>query len=900
MTIVSVIGGSAEEGDGSNDTFPTVSINLNQPATAPIQVGYRLLSGTGQIDDDADISGFSRSVTFQAGEQSKTVSLRTDNDTVPEPDEALVFEAFVISGNAEFPGGSPVGRATVFLLDEDGFATPDAIFVSRPVLTEGDGGTQTANFEVALSRPASSGFSVPWTTQAGSATAGEDFIAASGTLSFVPGQQRATIGVQVLGDDTVEPDEQFTVRFTPPGGFGEVSIGSATILDDDTAPNGPSVSAQGASSFEGLGSGTNDAFPVVAIHLSEPATATSTAVGYRLVSGTAQVGTDIDISGFSRSVTFREGEQSKSVTLRTDNDSTAEADEFALFEVFIQNTATNNARVSGGRPVDQAIVWVLDDDGSGQPAIGITSPTVVEGDDGRSSAAVKVSLSRPATEAFQINYSTQSNGSAQPGRDYVAVSGAINVAPGQQEFSFNVPIIGDREQESQESFLLSLAPSTFYAGASVSTITILDDDVAPAPPTAGNDLIDFRGFTAGQTIDGLGGNDTIFGGLAGDVIDGNAGSDTIRGDRGGDLIRGGAGFDLLYGDGGNDVLRGGDGNDRMFGGVGDDRLYGEAGFDLIFGGGGADQLWGGTQADTLSGEAGNDTIRGEAGDDRLEGGAGGDLLDGGVGDDKIFGGTGGDRLFGGEGRDLLGGDDGGDRLAGGAGADNMYGGAGNDLMLGEGGADRMFGGAGSDRLQGGAGNDTILGGVGVDAIAGGEGDDLIGGEGGNDGLYGGGGNDNIYGGVGDDLMLGQGGDDRLYSGAGDDVMQGGGGADELYGEFGDDALVGNAGADLLSGGAGFDVLVGGSGNDRLQGDFNADQFVFQNGFGRDVITDFEATNDFERIDLSNVSSITGFGDLSANHLRQQNANAVIDALDGNVITLLGVSVRDLDAADFVF
>lgn len=825
MAIVNLSGGSADEGDGTRDTFPTVSINLSAPATAPVTIGYRLLSGTGQLDNDADISGFRRSVTFAAGEQSKTIQLRTENDNIPEPDEAMVFEAFVVSGNANFPGGSPVGRTTVFILDEDGFATPNAIFVSRPVLTENDAGTQTANFEVSLSRPADSNFSIPWSTQSGSATAGEDFRAASGTLNFVAGQAKATIGVQVFGDNKIEPDEQFSIRLQAPGGFGEISVGSATILDDDASVNGPSVSSAGASVFEG--NGTRDNFPVVAINLSDPAGA-PIEVGYRLVSGTAQVGTDIDISGFRRSVTFDVGEQSQSITLRTDNDNVAEADEFVLFETFISNANTNTARIAGGNPVDQSIVWILDEDGSGTPAIGITSPTVVEGNAGTTDAAIKVSLSRPATEAFQINYSTVANGSAVAGQDFIAQSGAINVAVGQQEFSFNVQIIGDRNQESEESFLLSLSPSIFYEGASVSTITIVDGDVPPPPATPGNDFLDYNGYTTSLTVSGLAGNDRIIGGLVRDFLNGDGGNDIVNGGNGSDIIRGGTGFDRLFGGNGNDVVRGNADGDTIFGNNGDDVLYGDDGYDQMFGGGGNDIMRGGSQADLILGEAGLDEIIGGAGDDRLEGGLGNDLLSGEIGNDALFGETGNDRLFG---------------------------------------------GLGFDRLDGGGGNDI---------------------------LRGGGQADNLFGRSGNDILDGEGGFDRLFAGSGNDLLKGGDSTDALFGESGNDTLVGNSGNDRIYGGSGFDRIVGGTGNDMLTGNFNADQFVFQNGFGRDTIRDFDATNNFEKIDLSLVSSITGFADLSTNHLSQQGNNAVINALSGNTITMLNVSIGDLGSADFVF
>ena len=98
---------------------------------------------------------------------------------------------------------------------------------------------------------------------------------------------------------------------------------------------------------------------------------------------------------------------------------------------------------------------------------------------------------------------------------------------------------------------------------------------------------------------------------------------------------------------------------------------------------------------------------------------------------------------------------------------------------------------------------------------------------------------------------------------------------------------------------GNDTLNGGQGNDELTGNAGSDTFVFDNGFGRDVITDFDATDNNEDIDLSAVSGITSFSDLVANHLSTVNGNAVIT--DGsNSITLVGVSTSQLHAQDFDF
>ncbi|MFC6583692.1 hypothetical protein [Sulfitobacter aestuariivivens] len=125
----------------------------------------------------------------------------------------------------------------------------------------------------------------------------------------------------------------------------------------------------------------------------------------------------------------------------------------------------------------------------------------------------------------------------------------------------------------------------------------------------------------------------------------------------------------------------------------------------------------------------------------------------------------------------------------------------------------------------------------------------------------------------------------------------------MFGGIGNDTLDGSVGNDSLFGGAGFDTLLGGTGNDVLAGNFNADRFVFADfggGFGQDTITDFAATNDFERIDLSRVASIVNLQDLVANHMNQVGLNVFINAGGGNTITLLNVDINDLGASDFVF
>ena len=252
-------------------------------------------------------------------------------------------------------------------------------------------------------------------------------------------------------------------------------------------------------------------------------------------------------------------------------------------------------------------------------------------------------------------------------------------------------------------------------------------------------------------------------------------------------------------------------------------------------------------------------------------------------------------------------------------SDDFYNGtASGDLALGLGGADTLNGGLGADEIYGGAGNDILLGGDQNDNLYGGDGDDQVLGQRGADFLYGGAGNDLVLGGNRNDRLFGEDGNDRVFGGNdqdvidggagidigrggnGDDVLNGGDDGDVLFGGTGRDTVSGDGGNDVLFGRGGFDILIGGAGDDTLEGGLQADQFIFADGFGNDVITDFASLANGEKIHLTDVTEITDFQDLIDNHMNQVGADVVIADGLGNTITLQGVQLSDLDAVDFVF
>ncbi|PIE07984.1 MAG: hypothetical protein CSA74_04815 [Rhodobacterales bacterium] len=200
--------------------------------------------------------------------------------------------------------------------------------------------------------------------------------------------------------------------------------------------------------------------------------------------------------------------------------------------------------------------------------------------------------------------------------------------------------------------------------------------------------------------------------------------------------------------------------------------------------------------------------------------------------------------------------------------------------------------AGADLARGFAGADTMRGGKGADVLYGNQGADFLSGGGNRDTLYGGNGRDTVYGGKGND---------KLYGGNGNDTLYGGTHNDKLYGNQGRDALRGQNGNDMLFGGKGHDRLHGGKGNDTLTGGRGHDTFVFKSGDDAETVKDFTlAGNHSDKVDLSGMASITGWNDLKGNHMTQNGADVVIDAGNGDVMTLENVTLADLAQDHFIF
>jgi acetyl esterase/lipase len=111
-----------------------------------------------------------------------------------------------------------------------------ALSVLGTAVAEGNSGTKAVTLSVHLSAPSLAPVMVAYATADGTAKAGEDYLAANGTLTFAPGETAKPIGVTILGDTTLESDEQFQVVLSgPAGAVLDDGPATVTILNDDAS-----------------------------------------------------------------------------------------------------------------------------------------------------------------------------------------------------------------------------------------------------------------------------------------------------------------------------------------------------------------------------------------------------------------------------------------------------------------------------------------------------------------------------------------------------------------------------------------------------------------------------------------------------------------------------------------
>jgi|GEM_PF-1666994 len=452
---ISVGDDSAVEG---NSPFGTSVLSFNVTLSAPsaklVTVQYSTTPGTATANE---YFGGGGTLQFAPGETAKPVQIVIRGDTVHEADETFTLDLSNPT-NATISDGS--GQGTI--LNDDPVPT-----LSVPNASAGETPTQTGGMtvRVRLSNQTDRTVTVAYATADDTATAGSDYVATSGTLTFNPLELEKSFIVPVIDDAVDEVHETFNVILSNAVNAAlPASPGVCTIGDDD----GPAISVNDVSVAEGDSGPTLVTFT---LSLSAPSpqfvgVVVSTADG----SANARSFRSDYQAITNRFVLFPAGSTTATLTVFVNGDQIIEPDE----TFFVNLSRPQEATVGDGMGVG-----TITNDDVTSVQFATDALTVNEAD---GSLQVTVRRVGDLSGVFTASYTTF-NGSASERSDYNAALGTLRFEPNESSKTITVFITNDALVEETEDFFIFL--NGVGGGAtnepSAVTVTLNSDDAALGP-----------------------------------------------------------------------------------------------------------------------------------------------------------------------------------------------------------------------------------------------------------------------------------------------------------------------------------------------------------------------------------------------------------------------------------
>ncbi|HTU10511.1 MAG TPA: Calx-beta domain-containing protein [Allosphingosinicella sp.] len=517
------------EGDSGTTTF-TFTVTRSGGSAGAVAVDYVVNApgGAGNADsgDFIPAAVLSGTLNFVDGEVTQTITVEVQGDTDFEADEGFTVTLSNATGGAAIGDGSGAG-----IITNDDIAPPaGSVSVADVSVVEGNSGTVTLTFT--LTRTGGTGaFDVSYATSNGgnpsnaSATAGSDYAATSGTISFGVGQNTATVSVTVNGDTLAELSEELTLTLSGATNGATISdaVAIGTITTDDTLSAAPANPWLNEFHYDNGGTDTGEFIEVAGA--AGTSLAGWTIALYNGNPGQLNVYTTLNLSGtipdqsngFGTLQFAAVGIQNGGAGSNGEPDGIAlinasgQVVEFISYEGVMTPTsgpaagmtsvnvgagvfedgATNGTsiiRVDGppggtwqvtNAPSAGAVnpQQTLPNGGTAAPGIAVSDVSVNEA---AGTVTFTVTRTNVAAGAFTVDYET-ANGTALAGSDYDATSGTLSFADNQVQAQVTVNINNDATPELNETFFLNLSNAT--GGATIQDAqgqaTIVNDDGTP-------------------------------------------------------------------------------------------------------------------------------------------------------------------------------------------------------------------------------------------------------------------------------------------------------------------------------------------------------------------------------------------------------------------------------------
>ena len=398
----------------------------------------------------ADYIATSGSLTFAPGQTTKTVTVPVNGDALDEIDET-----FILNLSCPRTRRSRTARAWARSRTTTGYRRSS---VNDVTVTEGNAGTSRTRSSPSASTSASGqAVTVDYATADGTATAGADYTATSGNLSFTPGQTTRTITVRSSGDTLDEIDETFIVNLVESGQRGDRRPARARH-DHRRRHHADALDRRrdGGRGRRGHGNAT------FTVSLSAPAAAPSRSTTRPRTGPRPRRPTTRPASGHAEFRRRPDGEDGHRARQRR----RARRDRTRRSRQPVERDERDDRRrnrASARSPTTTRC-----------PSSRSTTSTVTEGNSGTVDATFTVSLSAPSGRTVTVDFAT-ANGTATAPADYAAASGTLSFATGETTKTITVSVNGDLLDEADETFPVNLSNAV--------NATIADAQGAARSPT---------------------------------------------------------------------------------------------------------------------------------------------------------------------------------------------------------------------------------------------------------------------------------------------------------------------------------------------------------------------------------------------------------------------------------
>ena len=439
---------SIAEGNSGTSTM-TFTVTADPPAAEGFTVDWATSVEMGDTATaDNDFSTASNTLTFAATDTMKTFTVDIMGDTIPEHPET-----FTVTISNPSTGGRVTGDGTAkgTINNDDG----TGISIAASSLTEGAlNSNSNMTFTVSVIPPINSTITYDWATSVvdgtDNATAGADFMTTTRAgVTITADAESDTFTVPIIGDDTPEPDETFTVTLSNVTGASVINATAQGTIEND---DGSSLTIASVEQPEGSTS-NKMMFTVTASPPAESQFTVDWATS--VVDGEDNATAGSDFTSANNTLTFNVDDPSKTFEIDILGDTTPEFDE--TFTVTL-SSVNGDAEIDGDGTAKGTIE---NDDGSG---LSIADTSLVEGASGETQMTFTVSVIPPSATQIMYDWATSDDSgdsAAEAGTDYTAASDTgVMIAAMEMTDTFTVPISGDTVPEPDETFTVTLSNPT--------------------------------------------------------------------------------------------------------------------------------------------------------------------------------------------------------------------------------------------------------------------------------------------------------------------------------------------------------------------------------------------------------------------------------------------------------